>query len=99
MRQFHTIVLERRMPLGTGIYTEPYETGWASEATFYVRVHDGTEAGQHVYCTIQTSVDGIVWVDMGERTLLHLAPGDHRFPITHFDGWLRLAVTPESQQE
>ena len=99
MRQFVTTVLERRKELDAPIVTEPYETAWASEATFYVRLHSEVDRIPTLYCRAQTSLDGITWVDLPAATIDPGTAGDHRLPLTHFDGWLRIIVIPADRED
>jgi len=94
MKQFTTTVLERRSALGAQLVTEPYETAWASEATFYVRLHSESAGIPTLRCRPQTSLDGITWVNFPDAMLAVESTGDHRLPLTHFDGWLRMVVDP-----
>jgi hypothetical protein len=99
MRQFATSVLERRWAVDGQLLTEPYETAWASEATFYVRLHSESADIPTLSCWAQTSLDGIAWVDLPNAVLPVGGAGDHRMPLTHFDGWLRLVVEPTQGED
>jgi len=90
MRQSHTAAIE----LGTtweGEYaTEPYESAWAREAIFFIRLIDGEVPAGTAAC-VQIAPDGIHWTDEGTEILLPTTPGPTTFArVRHFGGWLRL---------
>ena len=90
MRQFYTSVVERREPFRGAFATEPYETGWASEAIYFVSVGDPAEPDLALDLHVQISVDGVEWIDEGS-VLPQLSPEGRGFvKVTHFGGWLRL---------
>lgn len=93
MRQSHTAAIE----LGTtweGEYaTEPFETAWAREAIFFIRLIDGAAPSAAV-ARVQIAPDGIHWVDEGTEIPLPPVPGPTTFRrLRHFGGWLRLTGT------
>ena len=90
MRNFYTVVLERMREVTDSFDTEPYETAWASEAMFFIRVHDIAGKGTELKSRVQVSVDGIEWIDEGTHFPTITAPGNHFIRCTHFGGWLRL---------
>ncbi len=74
--------------------TEPYETAWAREAIFFLRALkvEGDLGG--VKAKVQISADGFHWADEGSSLALPATPGEVVFcRISHFGGFLRLAVT------
>ena len=90
MRQSHTATIE----LGTtweGEYaTEPYESAWACEAIFFIRLIDG-EVPAGAVARVQIAPDGIHWTDEGTAIALPRTPGPTTFArVRHFGGWLRL---------
>jgi hypothetical protein len=87
MRNSFTAVIEQSNTYTAGFATEPYETGWASEARWFVRVLEieGTLAVRP-----QISPDGLVWCDEGSTALDIDAPGMWSFPLRDFGHWLRL---------
>ncbi len=91
MRQFYTVVLERMQTYTGDFQTEPYETAWAGEAMFFIRVHElkGTET--KLRSRVQVSVDGIDWIDEGTAFPVISDEGSHFIRTSHFGGWLRLA--------
>jgi hypothetical protein len=93
MRNFHTVVLERLKHFTSDFETEPYETGWASEAIFFLRLHEVTGEQVALDSFIQVSVDGINWIDEGTRFPPLYEVGDYFVRVSHFGGWLRLRNT------
>ncbi len=90
MRNFYTVVLERMKELTGDFATEPYEAGWASEAMFFVRVHEMTGTGVKLQSAVQVAVDGIDWIDEGSSFPPITALGSYFLRVRHFGGWLRL---------
>ena len=91
MRAFNTVVLERLRTFEGDFETEPYETAWASEAMFFVRIHEISGAGAALQARVQVSVEGIEWIDEGTSFAPKSEPGNSFVKVTHFGGWLRLA--------
>lgn len=99
MRESHTAILEREMPLRGCYATEPYEVAWAREAIFFVRAHTAAPAAAHL-ARVQLSPDGMHWCDEGS-TVRVAHPGHElsHVKVGHFGGWLRLAGTvPDDEQ-
>jgi hypothetical protein len=90
MRNFYTVVLERMKEYDQGFNTEPYEAGWASEAMFFIRIHEMTGTGVTMQSAVQVSVDGIDWIDEGSSFPPITTPGSYFLRVKHFGGWLRL---------
>jgi hypothetical protein len=90
MRQFYTVVLERLQVYTGDFETEPYETGWASEAMFFMRVHEIGGKNVELNSRVQVSVDGIEWLDEGTMFPVIDSKGSNFVRVTHFGGWLRL---------
>jgi len=90
MRQFHHAVLERHYPYTESFATEPYETGWASEGLFFVRVDQMSGDDATLTPRVQLSPDGVNWVDEGTALDPIREPGLHWLRVKHFGGWLRL---------
>ncbi len=89
MRNFQTVVLERMNWFTGQFQTEPYECGWAGEATFVVRVHE-IQGDVALRSTVQLSVDGIEWMD-DELCFPRIdRVGSFFLRVKHFGGWLRL---------
>jgi len=93
MRNFYTVVLERMKSRSEDFNTEPYETGWASEAMFFIRVHEFSGGAVRLDARVQVSVDGITWIDEGTRFPALDKAGDYFIKVGHFGGWLRLCNT------
>lgn len=90
MRHFHTVVLERLKWHLQDFETEPYETAWASEAIFFIRIHSISGNNATLDATVQLSVDGIDWVDDDLRFPTIDKAGTYFLRVKHFGGWLRL---------
>jgi hypothetical protein len=90
MRNFYTVVLERMKEYGESFDTEPYEAGWASEAMFFVRIHEMAGTNVRMESSVQVSVDGIEWIDEGTSFPPIAAPGSWFVRVSRFGGWLRL---------
>ncbi len=93
MRQFQTTVLDTFRFLEDGYATEPYETAWASEATFYVRVDEAKEGAGPYVLTVERSPDGMAWLATDHKLVLDPANQLSAVDLTHFGGWLRLRHT------
>ena len=91
MRQFAAAVLERHTEYTDTFPTEPYETAWASEAIFFLRVEELTGEGAAVRADVQISADGIRWINEGTTFPAIIAPGDAFVRLKDFGGWLRLS--------
>jgi hypothetical protein len=90
MKNFHTVVLERLKDFGSDFASEPFEAGWAGEATFFLRVHEAEPAGASFKSVVQISADGIEWMDSGVEFPVIDKPGNYFVNVKHFGGWLRL---------
>jgi hypothetical protein len=90
MRNFYTVVLERMKEYAGDFDTEPYECGWASEAMFFIRIHELSGKNVRLSSKVQVSVDGIDWIDEGTVFPALDKPGSAFIKVKHFGGWLRL---------
>ncbi len=90
LRRSHTAVLEKNETYTADFETEPYETAWASEALWFVRVLELTGNGARLIAQPQISPDGLFWCDMPHFPLEIAAPGLHSLALSEFGGWLRL---------
>lgn len=90
MRQSHTAVLARNETWEGRFETEPFETAWASEALFFLRVLKG-HAPEGSMARVQVSPDGMRWCDEGSRLPFPTDPDEPTFVrVREFGGWLRL---------
>ena len=90
MRQSHTAALELGTTWEGKFATEPYETAWASEAIFFVRLLEG-KLPANTQARVQIAPDGIHWADEGTEITLPTGPDATTFScVTQFGGWLRL---------
>jgi hypothetical protein len=90
MRNFNTVVLERLKYFTDDFATEPYEVGWASEAIFFIRIHEIEGSNVSLDATVQISADGINWLDEGTHFSRITDIGDRFVKVSNFGGWLRL---------
>jgi len=89
LRRSHTAVLEKNEVFTENFETEPYETGWACEAIWFVRVLEATP-GTKLVAHAQVSPDGLFWCDKGDAPLSLEGEGLVHLPLRDFGGWLRL---------
>ena len=90
VRRSFTAVIEKNTTFTGPFETEPYETGWAGEARWFIRAIAlrGT-----LSVVPQISPDGLFWCDEGRAPLVIDAPGLHSFALRDFGSWLRLRAT------
>ena len=96
MQNIHTAPLEVLSSRSNGEFaTEPYEAGWATEATAMLYIRERHAPAARLKLRVQISVDGARWFDHPTRPLVASQPGGYAIPVTHFGNWLRLvgAVT------
>ena len=89
LRRSFTAVLEKNSTFTSDFATEPYETGWALEARWFVRVLE-LSPGACLSITAQISPDGLCWCDEGSDPLCLRAVGLASTPLRSFGQWLRL---------
>ena len=89
LRRSHTATIEKNETYTTDFETVPYETGWASEALWFVRVTDMTE-GTVFRAHPQISPDGLFWCDRGDEPITITQTGLYALALRDFGGWLRL---------
>jgi hypothetical protein len=97
MRHFTTAVLERHREYQDDFQTEPFETAWASEAIFFLRVEKIEGVDTRLSADVQISADGIHWADEGVQFQPITQTGDQFVRVSHFGGWLRLAGRLEGE--
>ena len=90
MRQSFTAVVERNVTWQGDFAVEPYETAWATEAIYFVRVLNAVNMPADAEARVQISPDGIHWCDEGTVVPLAAEAGVTFARISHFGGWLRL---------
>ena len=97
LRRSHTATIEKNETYTSGFETEPYETAWAAEAIWFVRVIDlapQTTLRAHP----QISPDGLFWCDKRDGPLLIRDRGQHALALRDFGGWLRLRCELEGPE-
>jgi hypothetical protein len=90
VRKSFTAVIEKNTTFDCDFATEPYETGWASEARWFVRVLDLSGEGAALTVHPQISPAGLFWCDEGSAPLLIEDAGLYSTALRDFGGWLRL---------
>jgi len=93
MRKIHTAPLEVFGAKSNGVFeTEPYEAGWATEATAMVYVREAHGPAPVLRLRAQLSADGDRWFDPEPPLALEpiARPGGYALRLTHFGNWLRL---------
>jgi len=93
MNESYTAVVARNAEWSGDWATEPYETAWATEAIFFVRVLQLQGGAQGLQARVEMSPDGMHWVDEGTRLEIPVQLATRAVKVTHFGGWLRLAGT------
>lgn len=92
VRRSFTAVLEKNSTFTEGFQTEPYETAWASEARWFVKVQE--MAGRtRMKATAQISPDGLFWCDLGAEAMDMQGAGLYSLGLRDFGHWLRLNVS------
>ena len=90
LRRSHTATIEKNETYFANFETEPYECGWASEATWFIRVIEMKE-GVTLKIMPQVSPDGLFWCDKeGEEELTITERGLRSRELRNFSSWLRL---------
>ncbi len=92
LRRSFTAVLEKGSTFTGEFCTEPYETGWAREARWFVRVLRADE-GVGLHLVPQVSPDGAEWCDEGSGSLRLQGVRLVSMPLVNFGSWLRLRGT------
>lgn len=85
-----TTAVEQRKIFEGDFDTHPMETGWASEAIFFVNIDEILEPGSQLNGWVQISVDGVFWVDEGTLIESLNEQGISFVRVKHFGGWLRI---------
>ncbi len=93
LRRSYTAIVERNARWQGDFASEPYEAAWASEALFFVRALEVSDAFTGS-ARLQISADGMHWADEGGYFALPAAADAVSFcRARHFGGWLRIAGT------
>lgn len=95
MRECHTAILERHVEWGETFETDPYESGWASEALYFL--YSTEPLPTDLTIRAQISADGRRWIDHGATSTIVAGERGGALPVEpNFGGWLRLVWTPVS---
>jgi hypothetical protein len=92
-----TAVLEKSETFTDHFDTEPYETGWASEARWFIRLQKVAGENTVLRAYPQISPDGLFWCDEGSQPLVMSQEGLYSFALRDFGQWLRLRCEVEGQ--
>jgi len=90
MRESYTAVIARNEDWSDEWTTEPYETAWAQEAIFFIRVLSSQGAADCGTARVQISPDGMHWADEGGSVDFRAEGGVSFLRVRNFGGWLRL---------
>lgn len=90
MRTSFTAVIEQGNTFTADFVTEPYETAWATEARWFVRVLDWNGEDVSLNLFPEISPDGLFWCDAGSPPIVATKEGMHSLPLRDFGHWLRL---------
>jgi hypothetical protein len=99
IRQAYLSILARNASWSGEWACEPCESGWASEAIFFVRVLHADPRARAALARVQLSPDGLHWIDEGSTQAIGTDPGLYSIRVRHFGGWLRLAGRTEGEGE
>lgn len=92
MRQSHTAVVARNAAWNGPFATEPWETAWAAEAIYFVRLLPPVPFRVVMQYSVEISPDGIHWTELSQGTFDF---DEHNVlayrQLRDFGGWLRLS--------
>jgi hypothetical protein len=91
VRRSFTAVIERNTTLTGSFETEPYETGWAIEALWFVNVLKMEGDAPKLKLRGQVSPDGLCWCDAPCPPVEIDCEGLYSFSMREFGNWLRIA--------
>jgi hypothetical protein len=97
MKTSFTAVIEQANSYSSNFETEPYETAWADEARWFVRLLELDGERSEIVLHPQISPDGLNWCDEGTPPLRFSEPGLASFPLRDFGHWLRLRAELSGQ--
>lgn len=92
LRRSFTAVVERNVWLQSGFVTEPYETGWAMEARWFVHVLEA-QAGTRATFASETSPEGLTWCPHEAAPVASVGIGMATLALTNVGPWQRLVCT------
>jgi hypothetical protein len=90
VRRSFTAVIERNATFSADFETEPYESGWAIEALWFINVLEMHGASPTLTLQGQISPDGLCWCDALAPSIQIDQPGLYSLPMTNFGNWLRV---------
>ena len=98
LRRSHTATIEQNETYTENFDTEPYECGWASEVTWFVRVINLAE-GSSMKFIPQISPDGLFWCDKEGTEPVHITEEKlYACELNNFGSWLRLRCVLDGEK-
>ncbi|MEJ1160452.1 hypothetical protein [Prosthecomicrobium sp. N25] len=94
LKRSFTAVVERNVTVEGRLETEPYETGWAGEARWFVHVL-AADADTVLRIASEISPDGLTWCAHEADPVSRRGPGLVSLPLTMVGPWQRLVLTTE----
>jgi hypothetical protein len=89
MRESYLAAVERNGVCEPGYASEPYEAAWATEAIFFIRILDGSDASKMRF-GVDISPDGIRWVSEGSTGGFQAGEDLAFVRVANFGSWLRI---------
>lgn len=90
MKNFQASAVERRITINKDLESHPMETGWASEAIFFLIVEELQGTQTNMEAVVQISADGVNWIDEGTTFKPIDKPGHYFAKVHCFGNWLRV---------
>jgi hypothetical protein len=92
LKRSFTAVIERNVVVNGRLETEPYETGWASEARWFVHVL-AADPGIELTIRSEISPDGLTWCPHESGPVGRTGPGLISLPLRMLSPWQRLVLS------
>lgn len=92
LKRSFTAVVERNVTVQGRLETEPYETGWAGEARWFVHVLAADESTE-LRIASEISPDGMTWCAHEAEPVGRIGPGLVSLPLKMLSPWQRLVLT------
>lgn len=98
MKRSFTAVVERNVTVTGSLESEPYETGWAGEARWFVHVL-AADPQTTLQIASEISPDGLTWCPHEAAPAKHAGPGLFSLPVPMPGPWQRLVVTARPETD
>ena len=92
LKRSFTAVIERNVEVEGRLETEPYETGWASEARWFVHIL-AADPGTELTIQSEISPDGQTWCPHESEPAARTGTGLVSLPLRMLSPWQRLVLT------